>query len=189
MAGASCPSQITNGSIEMITDLIPSNLKQTALLIGLASLAALIAAWFTQYVLGYAPCQLCYAQRWPYYAAIVISAAIWLATDRQADNNARWLVGLAGLTMLAGACIAVFHSGVEWKFWPGPSSCTTGISLSGNIADLMAQVKQARVVPCDEPPFRVFGASPANANVLISIAFAAFCFAAIRMSKKPSPGR
>ena len=42
----------------------------------------------------------------------------------------------AGLTLLvllwfASMVFGIYHSGVEWKWWPGPSTCTGGGSLSG----------------------------------------------------------
>ena len=161
------------------------SLKQSAILISLASFASLLSAWFIQYVLGFAPCQLCYAQRWPYYLGVALGIAAWLAAQRAADKPARLLEAAIGIIMLGGACIAIYHSGVEWKLWPGPSSCTAGISLSGNISDLMAQVSRERIVPCDQPPFRLFGLSPANYNVMISLAFSAFCFYSARIDWKP----
>lgn len=160
----------------MLNDIFPPTLKQGAWVIAPASLAALCSAWFTQYVLGFEPCQLCMAQRWPYYLGIGLGIAAIIGVQRGADGAARALIALTGLVMVAGAGIAAYHSGVEWKFWPGPSGCSGGTALSTNVADLLAQAKQARIVPCDKPPFRVLGFSPANANVLISIAFALICF-------------
>lgn len=166
----------------MLNALLYPNLKHIAVLIILGALASLISAWFIQYALGYAPCQLCYAQRWPYYLAATLGLAAWLALRRGPDTAARLMVATTGIIMLGGACLAVYHSGVEWKFWPGPSSCTTAISMSSSVTDLLAQAKQARIVPCDQPPFRLFGLSPANYNVLISLAFAAFCFYGLRIN-------
>ncbi len=171
----------------MITNLIKPNLKQTAILISLASLASLLSAWFIQYVLGFEPCQLCYTQRWPYYLGFALGLGAWLATSRSQDNLARLLVGVVGIIMLTGAGIAIYHSGVEWKYWPGPPTCSTVTAMSANVTDLLAQAKQAQIVPCDQPPFRLFGLSPANDNVLISIVFSAFCFYAIRLSWKRQP--
>ena len=168
----------------MLSHFLPPDLKLSTLLICLGALASLVSAWFIQYVLGYQPCQLCYLQRWPYYLALGIGIASLITIRLSMDQLGRLAAVLVGVIMLCGAGIAVYHSGVEWKFWPGPSSCTAGNSMSGNITDLMAQVKQARIVPCDQPPFRLFGLSPANYNVLISLAFSVFCFYAARASWK-----
>lgn len=164
--------------------LFPPSLKLISLLIVLGALGSLISAWFIQYILGYAPCQLCYAQRWPYYIGAVLGLVALLLARAPKEALVRLVIALTGLVMLGGMGLAVYHSGVEWKFWPGPASCSTAISLSGNVGDLMAQVSKARVVPCDQPPFRLFGFSPANYNVLISLAFAAFCFYGARFGQR-----
>ena len=152
------------------------SLTRISLLIILASLLALGLAWYTQYGLGFLPCHLCLKQRWPYYLAIGLGIVMQLLTRLDRPEAARWLVALVGVLMLAGAGIAIYHSGVEWKFWPGPTTCTKGGGFSGNVGDLMSQLKTARVVPCDEPPFRILGLSPAGYNVFYSLGFALFCF-------------
>jgi Na+/H+ antiporter NhaD/arsenite permease-like protein len=40
----------------------------------------------------------------------------------------RTLLLLAGIAMLIGAGIGVYHAGVEWKFWEGPASCSTSVN-------------------------------------------------------------
>jgi disulfide bond formation protein DsbB len=60
---------------------------------------------------------------------------------------------------LAGAGIAVYHSGVEFHLWPGPTECTG--ALTGALApdDFLAQLKRVKPVRCDEPALLVFGLS------------------------------
>ncbi len=150
-------------------------LKNVILLILLASVTALGVAWFTQYGLGFAPCQLCLKQRWPYYLAIGFMLAAFMPAYLDKSLMARWLIGFTGIFMLVGAGIAIYHSGVEWKFWPGPTACGGGAGFAGNIGDLMSQLKTTRIVPCDEPPFRILGLSPAGYNVFYSLGLAGFC--------------
>ncbi len=150
-------------------------LKNVIGLILFASIAALGIAWFTQYGLGFAPCQLCLKQRWPYYLAIGFMLAAFILNYLGRPLAVRWLIAFTGVFMLTGAGIAAYHSGVEWKFWPGPTACGGGTGFAGNIGDLMSQLKTARIVPCDEPPFRILGLSPAGYNVFYSLALAAFC--------------
>jgi len=157
--------------------LIPQlRLTHVAILIILAAALALAVAWFTQYGLGFAPCQLCLKQRWPYYLAIGLGLVMLALIRFDKESAVPALAAVVGLMMLAGAGIAAYHSGVEWKFWPGPSTCAPGNGFSANVGDFMAQLKQARIVPCDKPPFRIFGLSPAGYNVFYSIGFAVFCF-------------
>ena len=41
-----------------------------------------------------------------------------------ADSLARTLAILAILGLAVSGAIGIFHAGVEWKLWPGPSECT-----------------------------------------------------------------
>jgi len=159
------------------------SLTRISLLIVLASLLALCIAWFTQYGLGYSPCQLCLKQRWPYYLAIGLGVMMLVMIRFEMESAVKWLVAVVGLLMLVGAGIAIYHSGVEWKFWPGPTTCTKGGGFSANVGDLMSQLSKTRIVPCDEPPFRILGLSPAGYNVFYSLGFALFCFISLRKGR------
>ncbi len=156
------------------------SLARVSLLIVLASLLALGIAWFTQYGLGFSPCQLCLKQRWPYYLAIGLGLSMHVLSRLEMENLARLLMAVVGVLMLVGAGIAIYHSGVEWKFWPGPGACAKGGGFSANVGDLMSQLGKVRIVPCDEPPFRILGLSPAGYNVFYSLGFALFCFLFLR---------
>ncbi len=94
------------------------NWKQLVLVATLGSVALLGGAFVFQ-ALGYAPCKMCYWQRYPHAVAILIGV-VALALGR------RWLAWLGALAALATSGIGVFHSGVERDLWEGPSSCTGG---------------------------------------------------------------
>ncbi|TRW96308.1 disulfide bond formation protein B [Paracoccus sp. M683] len=137
--------------------------RMLAVLAGLGS-AALLAAAFTFQSLGYAPCELCILQRWPHVAAALIALAIWFL------GWSRWLavLGLAAAGVAVG--LALYHVGVEYRWWPGPSHCSGGV---GNLAtmstqDLMTQLQSAPVVRCDEVQWRLFTLSMAAWNMLCS---------------------
>jgi len=138
-----------------------------------ASLAALCAAWLSQYGFGLAPCHLCLLQRDAYWAAIALSfVAIFLG---RRSPWRRWVIGLIGIAFLTGAGIALHHVGVEQGWWEGAASCVGGISgLSG--ADLEAAIMNAPVTRCDEVAFELFGISMAGYNGMLSLALAAFAF-------------
>ncbi len=136
-------------------------------LIAFVSAATIAAAWFFQLVMGLPPCPLCLEQRIPYYAAIPLGLIIGALT-RNPQNRS---VGRLGLLLLAfalaiGAGLGVYHAGVEWGFWAGPSDCTgTPSSSSGNI---LQQMNKTRVVRCDEAAWRFLGISLAGYNALIA---------------------
>lgn len=79
-----------------------------------------------QHIGGYTPCALCLLQRDPYYYAIPVGI---LAIAASLFQLPVWLTRTAlviiGIAMLIGAGLGVYHSGVEWGFWAGPTSCAT----------------------------------------------------------------
>ena len=137
------------------------------------SLAALCVAWLAQYGFGLAPCHLCYLQRDAYWAAIALSVLAIVLGPRSPYR--RWALALIGLAFLVGAGLALYHVGVEQKWWVGSEACIGGIAgLSG--ADLEAAIMNAPVTRCDEAAFELFGISMAGYNGLLSLALAVFTF-------------
>ena len=134
--------------------------------------AALATVWVLQLGFGLAPCHLCFVQRWPYYAALpVAGATVWLARHGRASAR----IGLACLLvlMLASAGLGLFHAGVEWRWWTGPTDCTGAGTTIRNAKDLLKGLNEVQVVRCDEAALRVLGLSLAGWNVLASLALAA----------------
>jgi disulfide bond formation protein DsbB len=98
-------------------------------------------------------------------------------------------VGLAALVLalLTTAGIGLYHSGVEWKWWPGPADCTGEITSFGAAGgSLLKQMQTAVVVRCDEVLFRFAGLSLAGYNTLISSALALVAgWGLVRTIKRP----
>ena len=107
---------------------------------------------------------------------------LWAHRGRAALARAG-LVVLA-LLFLAGAALAAYHSGVEWKMFAGPSDCTGALSKAGSVDDFMQQLQNVKVVRCDEPSLWVMGLTLSNWNVLISLALAAIALSAARRRAK-----
>ena len=125
------------------------------------SVALLGGAYVFEY-LGYAPCRMCYWQRWPHMAAIAIGVLALLVPAR--------VLGYAGaLAALTTAAIGLFHTGVERGWWEGPSSCTGGgglAELSG--ADLLS-TEGSRLIMCDQVSWELFSLSMASWNMVFSL--------------------
>lgn len=139
------------------------NGEKLSFLAGAGSAALLLAALGFQ-AAGYAPCELCILQRWPHVAAVGIALLIWL-TGRV---RALAVLGMAATGIAMG--LAIYHSGVEIGWWPGPTHCSGGV---GNIAamstqDLMARLQEAPVTRCDEVTWRFIGLSMASWNAICS---------------------
>jgi disulfide bond formation protein DsbB len=145
---------------------------QTALLIASVLFAVIVGAWIFEYA-GYAPCELCLKQRWAYYAGIPF--ALLLGTLKPS-----WIrPGLYVLALLlaANAVFGVYHSGVEWKFWAGPSTCTGGAIATDGLPNLGTPG-----VMCDQPAIRILGLSLAGWNAIICAVLAAIALRAARQT-------
>lgn len=137
--------------------------RSLVLLATLGSAALLLGAFGFQHIGGLLPCKMCLWQRWPHAAAILIGALILLGGPRLLA----WAGALAAAT--TGA-IGVYHAGVEWGLWPGPSSCSgAGAGLGGlSGADLLSTEGPAALVMCDEVVWQLAGLSMAGWNALLS---------------------
>ncbi len=141
--------------------LMPRTARHAAFLIFVVALTTIGGAWLFEY-LGYAPCPLCLQQRWPYYGAMVLSLAA-VGLSGSSPKASTGLLYVIAIVFAASAVFGVFHSGVEWKWWPGPDTC--GGDFSGGLPDLSKPA-----VRCDEAAIRIFGLSLAGWNAVISTA-------------------
>ena len=141
--------------------------------IQLVSLVVILIAYGFQYIEGLDPCELCYWQRYPYYVVIVLCVpAMIVAASTPNSRLPNWIMGLCGLCFLAGASIAGYHAGVEYKWWAGPEGCTAS-GLVAQTAEAFLEALQGReITRCDEIPWSLFGISMAGYNFLISLVLA-----------------
>jgi disulfide bond formation protein DsbB len=149
------------------------------------SLATLLGAWYFQYVLGYLPCDLCLKERIPYYVIIPLSLIVAVAARTRAPRPAV-MFGLAalGIAALCGAALGVYHAGVEWGLWAGPSDCTGTVWDLKSGGSLYDQLDSIRVVPCDKAAWRFLGISLAGYNAAISLLMAGFAAFGLSPAKK-----
>ncbi len=137
--------------------------------VALARLLALLApvgllggALASQYLGGLHPCEMCYWQRWPHAAAILLAAAAFhLAAP------ARLLTALAALAIAVSGAIGVFHAGVELGWWEGLTRCTAGGALS------LDELMNVPLVRCDQVQWSWLGISMAGWNAILSLGSAA----------------
>ena len=143
--------------------------RQAMMLVFLITLATILGAWVFEYA-GYAPCELCLMQRYAYYAAVPLSLLFLLLSQ----TNPKFLRGgliLLALIMLGSCIFGIYHSGVEWKLWAGPTTCTGGGDFKLGLPDL---TKMA--VMCDQPAIRILGLSLAGWNAVVSAFVSALAF-------------
>ena len=143
----------------------------------LVPLALYGGALVSQYGFGLFPCEMCYWQRWPHQAAIVLAALALLLRKNAAAMRAFTLLALVAILVSGG--IGVFHAGVEYGLWPGPA-CSAAATGPLSIDDLMA----GPVIACDKPQWTFAGISLAGFNALFSFAGAAAIWWVLSNSRK-----
>ncbi|HEU0150581.1 MAG TPA: disulfide bond formation protein B [Bradyrhizobium sp.] len=158
-----------------------------ALLAVLIAAATLAGAWYMQLVWGLQPCELCLKQRIAYYAIVPVGLLIALAASRGAPRPLLTLgLALIALAALGNAGLGVYHSGVEWGFWQGPTECTGPVGNLGSAGSLLERLDSVKVVRCDEVQYRFLGLSLAGYSVLISLLMASVAAWGIGRSSRTS---
>jgi disulfide bond formation protein DsbB len=138
---------------------MPTNRYAAPLVALLAPLLLYGGALVSQYGFGLYPCEMCYWQRWPHQAAMLLAAIA---------------IAISGL-------IGIFHAGVEYGFWEGLTTCSTGQSGPVSLDDIMA----APLIRCDVPQWTLFGVSLAGFNAILSLAASALVLTLLR--RRPTP--
>ena len=144
--------------------------RWSPLLITALSVAILGTAFASQYWGGLEPCHLCWLQRYPYMVTIALGF-LSLALQQTEPQGKGWrvLVALSGVAFAVGACIALFHVGVEQHWWKGPESCTSSVNNAQDLKALMQALLNAPIIRCDVPAWSLFGISMAGYNFLASL--------------------
>ena len=118
----------------------------------------LTGALGSQYLGGLHPCEMCYWQRYPHWAAVALGVLSFALPVMR-----RPLVLLAALAIAISGAIGVFHAGVELGWWEGLTTCSS--SGATTLEDILA----APVVRCDQVQFSFLGVSMAGWNAAISL--------------------
>jgi len=130
--------------------------------------ALLGGAYIGQYAFGLYPCEMCWWQRYPHFAALALALAAFVVPPRRL-----WLA-LAGLAIFTSGLIGAFHAGVEYGWWEGLTACSRPAMPGG---DPLEAVLNAPLVRCDDVQWSLFGISLAGWNFLCSTVGAAAIFA------------
>lgn len=158
----------------------PGTFLQTTIAgVAAISVAAVIATVLGfEHIGGYIPCALCLEQRLPYYAALPVAAAAFVAGFRNGPFYlTRGLLAITGLLMLYAMALGIRHAGVEWDWWQGPTDCgAVGGDLTLQADSLFDSLDDTRPPSCDEAAGRFLGLSFAGWNVVASAMIAAIAF-------------
>ncbi len=124
---------------------------------------------------GLAPCHLCLQQREVYWVAVAVGLIGWLAGRFVKGKH---VVAIASailcLVFLYEAGLAAYHAGVEWKFWPGPQTCTGAQTGQASLDAINGLLGGARIggPSCDVAAWRMLGLSMAGWNVMVALVLA-----------------
>lgn len=136
----------------------------------LVPLGLLGGALGSQYIGGLHPCEMCYWQRWPHGAAILLSALAFTAPA--SSPRARTLTLLAALAIAVSGAIGVYHAGVELGIFEGFTTCTT-TTRAASTEELLKELMKVPLVRCDEVQWSFLGISMAGWNAILSLGSAA----------------
>jgi len=160
-----------------------SFVDQALLIAALSSASLLAGAHLFESVGGLAPCPLCLDQREAHWTGLALSVAgVFAGAALKWRRAAIATAGACALVYLFSAGLALYHSGVEFHFWPGPATCSGGgpVDLDGgSLADILAEKPTGP--SCTEAAWRFLGVSMAGYNMLISAGLFAICAVATAM--------
>ena len=124
---------------------------------------------------GLKPCHLCWYQRYVYWAAVAVGLAGWLTGRFVKGKHVIAITSLIlALVFLGEAAIAAYHAGVEWKFWPGPQSCTGAATARADVRAITSLLGGAQITSprCDVAAWSLAGLSMAGWNVIVALVLA-----------------
>lgn len=136
----------------------------------------LAGAYLSQYGFGLFPCEMCWWQRWPHFAAVALALVSLLAEPKRP-----W-IALAALAILVSGLIGGYHAGVEYGWWEGVTGCAN--YAAAGAGDPLEAILAAPLVRCDQAPWTLLGISLAGWNFLVSTATALAIFALLRRSAR-----
>ncbi|SVD53667.1 uncharacterized protein METZ01_LOCUS406521 [marine metagenome] len=140
-------------------------------LIMLASAIILGSALIAQYVFDMKPCELCIYQRIP-YVSVLLFGGIALAIG---EWNKRAVGYLLSVIFFISSTLALYHAGVEYKWWHGVTACAGYHPLPESLAELKLNLSKVIPIACDEISWTLLGVSITVYNGIASIVLSLLC--------------
>ena len=132
----------------------------------LGSALLLGGAYYFEYVVGLAPCDMCLWQRYPHMVAIIFGL---VTVPLLVEPKVALIFALAAIMALfATAGIGVYHAGVEQHWWQGPQNCTGRVPAGLSPEALKRYLMTVRMVRCDEVAWQMWNVSMAGWNAILS---------------------
>ena len=151
------------------------------------SAVALGSAYLAEYVYNLKPCTLCLYQRIPFAIIGVLGVMAFLFVSYL---SLAFVARMAGLVLLSGAGIAIYHLGIEQHWWASAASCNVaGPDQILSMSQFKALLQQQPEASCQEITWNLFGISMATYNA----GYSGFCGLVLifitKWSREPSNGK
>jgi disulfide bond formation protein DsbB len=132
----------------------------------LASIAALVSAYYIQYVLGLVPCILCLYQRAPYYFLIFLSISGFYF-----ERKHKIILTLILLTLLSSIVLSAYHSGVEREIFAPSESCIPNATPPIYLSPLEVKnwLYEREIGSCTKPAAVILSLSLTEWNLLYNL--------------------
>jgi disulfide bond formation protein DsbB len=138
-------------------------LKNWVVTIFILSIVAISSAFVAENFLDMAPCKLCLKQRHPYYVIIFVVFLFYFLKK----HKDIWLFIITELAAAYGLFYAIWHTGIEQKILPGPSSCSGALKKIDSVENLKDQIINQSIVSCSNISWSIFGLSAATINSFV----------------------
>jgi disulfide bond formation protein DsbB len=132
--------------------------------------ALLLGAFGSEHIGKLVPCEMCWWQRYPHMAALVLAALAF--TSGRTPARSRLLTTLAAIAIAISGAIGVYHAGVELGVFQGITTCTS-TATGATPEEILKSIMNAPVVRCDQVQWSLLGISMAGWNAIISLGGAA----------------
>lgn len=137
--------------------------RHSGLFFAFIAAAVLSTAYISQYFFNMPPCHLCLIQRVPYFMALALALLL------MAYPHHKLILSLLTVTFMISLGLAVFHLGVENKWWIYDSACTGNAFKAGaSVEEMLNSLKAAPIAKCDQAIPFLFGMTMAFYNILTS---------------------
>jgi disulfide bond formation protein DsbB len=139
-------------------------IESMASILILGGVLPLAVALMAQYGFGLAPCHFCLLQRYP-YVAVIACGALSLLVPR-GSLCWRFLVALGILALLVTGTLGGVHTGIERGWLNYKGGCVAEPLVDHSAVAILASIKAAPLVPCNEVAASFLHLSMATWNVL-----------------------
>ena len=145
------------------------------------SLIPLVIAYISEYFFEIQPCKLCIYQRIPY---IIITIIVVIDLTKLFKKLSSKIISLIiEILLIVNFSIAIFHYGIEKRFFKFQSGCVNNSNNAGNFEDYKKMLVNQDYVLCDQVSYEFLGVSMNIWNIVYTIVFFILI---IQLSKKLS---